>query len=263
MKKRDGKVLLSFDVEEFDLPREHGGEISVAEGVKVSAVGLVRILEVLKKAGVRATFFVTGNFAKERPDLMMQILDEGHEVGCHGVDHFEPKAGDATRSKKIIEKITGRKVAGYRQPRMFEISYEELKTAGYLYDSSVNPAFIPGRYNHFDVPRRPFRREGVVEVPTSVATGMRVPLFWLALHLFPFKIYVDFCLLAIRRDGYFATYFHPWEFGEIGAMKNAPRYIKHNSGKKLIARLARLISELKRRGYEFETYEEFVREIKW
>ena len=39
------KVLLSFDVEEFDLPKEHGGEISLEEGVKVSAEGLEKILD--------------------------------------------------------------------------------------------------------------------------------------------------------------------------------------------------------------------------
>ena len=39
-KNGKGVVLLSFDVEEFDLPREHGAEISLEEGVKVSAEGL-------------------------------------------------------------------------------------------------------------------------------------------------------------------------------------------------------------------------------
>jgi hypothetical protein len=38
-----GKVMLSFDVEEFDLPREHGGKILVEEGAEVSAEGLKKI----------------------------------------------------------------------------------------------------------------------------------------------------------------------------------------------------------------------------
>ena len=50
-----GKILLSFDVEEFDLPREHGEEISLEEGLKVSAEGLKRILEVLNETGVKVT----------------------------------------------------------------------------------------------------------------------------------------------------------------------------------------------------------------
>ena len=42
-----GKILLSFDVEEFDLPREHGAEISLKKGIKVSVEGLRRILDIL------------------------------------------------------------------------------------------------------------------------------------------------------------------------------------------------------------------------
>ena len=103
-----GKILLSFDVEEFDLPREHGEEISLEEGLKVSAKGLKRILEVLNKTGVKATFFCTGNFAEGRPGLIREIVKGGHEVACHGVDHFKPVASDVEKSKKIVEKEIGR-----------------------------------------------------------------------------------------------------------------------------------------------------------
>ena len=63
-------VLLSFDTEEFDVPREQHVNISLEEGVKVSIEGTHRILDVLKEHGVKATFFCTGNFAenaKPRP----------------------------------------------------------------------------------------------------------------------------------------------------------------------------------------------------
>ena len=121
------KILLSFDVEEFDLPREHGAEISLERGVEVSVAGLERILGLLERKKVKATFFCTGNFATLRPDLIMRIRDEGHEVACHGVDHFNPKSSDVENSKKIVEKLVGAPVVGYRQPRMGEIDYKELK----------------------------------------------------------------------------------------------------------------------------------------
>lgn len=254
-----GKVLLSFDVEEFDLPREHGAEISLEEGVRVSKAGLLRILEVCKRTGVHATFFVTGNFVLAEPELVREIVAAGHEVGCHGVDHFAPKKGDATRGKEIVEEVLGAKVVGYRQPRMFAIDYQELAAAGYLYDTSVNPAWVPGRYNHRDVPRKVFVREGVAEVPVSAATGMRVPLFWLALHLMPKRVYLTFVRSAVKQTGYFATYFHPWEFAdELAGYGAVPGYIKHNSGVKLAARLEWLILELKKQGCEFETYADYV-----
>ena len=95
-------ILLSFDTEEFDVPREHGVDFSFEEGMKVSKVGTNRILDVLKQNGVRATFFCTGNFAEHAPEVMQRIMDEGHEVACHGVDHFEPKETDFARSKEIV-----------------------------------------------------------------------------------------------------------------------------------------------------------------
>ena len=121
------KVLISFDIEEFDLPRENGVDISLEEGVRVSATGLKRILKMCRKADIKATFFVTGNFARECPKLVQEIVKDGHEVACHGVDHFEPAPTDVKESKRMVEKVAGVKVVGYRQPRMFEISYDELK----------------------------------------------------------------------------------------------------------------------------------------
>ena len=254
------KILISFDVEEFDLPRENGAEISLEEGVRVSVVGLSRILEMCQKTGIKATFFVTGNFAKECPELVQEIVDDGHEVACHGVDHFKPVSSDVSESKKIVEKVAGVKVAGYRQPRMMKIDYDELKRCGYLYDSSVNPAWVPGRYNHRDVPRWPFMKEGVLEIPTSVATSARVPLFWLALHVFPKRMYLKMAKMSLKKTGYLATYFHPWEFAEISGYK-VQKYIKYNSGEKLVKRLAWVVEALKKRGYDFTTYAEFSK--KW
>ena len=284
-----GKVLISFDVEEFDLPREHGGEISLAEGVKVSAKGLAKVLDMLKRCGVRATFFVTGNFALTAPEMVERIVRDGHEVGCHGVDHFNPCEGDVARSREIVAGVVEKyvensvenaeeksgaggaakgemradavrtKVVGWRQPRMFKIDYKELKKNGFLYDTSVNPAWVPGRYNHRDVPLRPFVREEIVEVPVSVASSVRVPLFWLALHLFPVALYTQGAKMALRKTGYFATYFHPWEFSdELMGYGMVPGYIKRNSGDKLVARLEKVIMELLKAGCEFETYGEFV-----
>lgn len=258
--ERRGEVLLSFDVEEFDLPRERGAEISLKRGVEVSSEGLARILEVLERTGVKATFFCTGNFARLRPKTMQKIVQAGHEVACHGVDHFRPAKTDVEKSKELVEKAAGVKVRGYRQPRMMKIDYAELKRCGYVYDSSINPALIPGRYNHLNVPRQPFVKGEVVEIPTSVATFARVPLFWLALHLFPLRIYVKLARMALKHDGYFATYFHPWEFAELMEFSVVPGYIKHNSGMKLVGRLEKVIDELKRAGADFVGYGEYVDE---
>ena len=39
---------------------------------------------------------------------MRRIMDEGHEVAAHGCDHWQPQASDVSRSKEILERLTGR-----------------------------------------------------------------------------------------------------------------------------------------------------------
>ncbi|MBQ6127640.1 polysaccharide deacetylase family protein [Candidatus Saccharibacteria bacterium] len=252
-------VLLSFDVEEFDLPREHNIEISLEKGVKVSKSGLLKVLKILERQDVVATFFCTGNFVEAEPELIKKIAKAGHEIACHGVDHFNLKPSDIEISKKIIQKVTRRKVLGYRVPRMQPINYRKMKKLGYLYDSSVNPAFIPGRYNHLDIPRKKYLKNGIIEIPTSVATVFRVPLFWLALHIFPEKLYFMLAKMTLKKTGYFATYFHPWEFTDLYKFPCVPKYIQYNSGKRLEKRLENLIIELKKSGCEFKTYAAYAK----
>ena len=256
-------ILLSFDIEEFDVPREHGVDYSLEDGMKVSVEGTNRILDVLSENDVRATFFCTGNFAQNAPDVMKRIMDEGHEIACHGVDHFEPKESDFVLSKEIVEEICGVNVVGYRQPRMFPVVEAEIKKAGYLYNSSLNPAFIPGRYMHLDSPRTWFLKDGVVQIPSSVTPIIRFPLFWLSLHNLPQGLYHALVRRVLKKDGYFVTYFHPWEFYEL---KEHPEFkipfiIKRNSGMDMVKRLDGLVKMLKKNGHEFITYKEFVEKI--
>ena len=253
-------ILLSFDTEEFDVPREHGVDFSLEEGMEVSRCGMNRILDCLKQNGVRATCFCTGNFAENAPDVMRRIMDEGQEVACHGVDHWRPKATDVQESKEIVERVTGRTVHGYRQPRMFPVSDSEIKRMGYTYNSSLNPACIPGRYIHLTCPRTYFMKDGVMQIPASVTPILRFPLFWLSLHNLPEWLYYALVRRVLRHDGYFVTYFHPWEFYDL---KEHPEFkmpfiIKNHSGMEMAGRLDRLIKMLKARGEEFVTFSEFV-----
>ena len=55
------KVLLSFDIEEFDLPRERGASISLAEGVKISSEGTEKILD-FSQTSSPGDFFCDGEF---------------------------------------------------------------------------------------------------------------------------------------------------------------------------------------------------------
>ena len=253
-------ILLSFDTEEYDVPREHGVDFTLAQAMEVSIVGTNRILDCLKVNNVKATFFCTGNFAQNAPEVMKRIVDEGHEVACHGVDHWQPRETDFAESKRIVEEVTGRQVYGYRQPRMFPVVESEIKRVGYRYNSSLNPAFIPGRYMHLTAPRTWFVKDGVLQIPASVTPWIRFPLFWLALHNLPQWLYHWMVRRVLRHDGYFVTYFHPWEFYDL---KQHPEFkmpfiIRNHSGREMVDRLDRLIKMLKTKNHQFITYNEFV-----
>ncbi len=254
-------ILLSFDTEEFDLPCEHGVDYDpIGQGMAISTHGIGRILDLLKEEGVRATFFCTTNFATHAPEVMERILNEGHEVASHGCNHLNPQPEDWGKSKQQLEAMTGRKVNGYRQPRMFPVSDEELERLGYHYNSSLNPAFIPGRYMHISEPRTPFWRGNVLQIPASVTPWFRFPLFWLSLHNLPLWLYKSWARWTWRHDGQFVVYNHPWEFyplKELHGLK-IPFIIKCNSGEALVERLREVIRMFKQEGAAFVTYEEYT-----
>ena len=47
-----------------------------------------RLLDLLARHGARATFFILGTRATRHPEIVQQIIDKGHEIGCHGNDHL-------------------------------------------------------------------------------------------------------------------------------------------------------------------------------
>jgi peptidoglycan/xylan/chitin deacetylase (PgdA/CDA1 family) len=63
-----------------------------------------KVLDVLKQYNVKATFFSIANNAKDHPDLMKRILDEGHIVGNHSLDHHALKDLSFFSWKKTVKK---------------------------------------------------------------------------------------------------------------------------------------------------------------
>lgn len=257
-----GKVLLSFDTEEFDVPRERGVDIPLAESVRISEFGTNRILDILERHKVNATFFCTTNFASNAPDTMKRIIALGNEIAAHGCDHWQPRPSDVGESRRVLRQLTGQPVLGFRQPRMFPVSDDAIRDAGYIYNSSLNPTFIPGHYFHLDKPRTPFMRDGVLQIPAGVTPLVRFPLFWLAYHHLPAGLYRSLALRCLRHDGYFTTYFHPWEFYPSGDHPELRMSWVHNrnAGPGMERRLEDLIVMFLRHGADFQTYTPFAKE---
>ncbi len=254
-------ILLSFDIEEFDLPTEYGMEISFEAQLSVSREGTETILRLLKKHDVKATFYCTAHFAIHQTGVISAIADNGHEIASHGYYHGHFELQHLVASKTALEVLTGKSVSGYRAARMMFIPESEITKAGYTYNSSLNPTFLPGRYNKFGEPRTWFYREGILQLPASVSPVVRFPLFWLSFHNLPLGLYCRLCQWTLRKDGYLNIYFHPWEFCKIDRY-NFPGYVVRNSGKKMEERFEKFILWAKSKGHVFGTTSQFLEDRK-
>ena len=75
-------VLLSFDVEEFDMPLEFGHSITLTEQLEAGKKGLDAILPLLDHSDVSSTLFTTAFFASTYP-AAIRILAQKHEIASH------------------------------------------------------------------------------------------------------------------------------------------------------------------------------------
>jgi len=253
-------ILLSFDIEEFDMPFEYKKEISFEDQIEISTRGTHHILDILNRNQVKATFFSTVVFAKNSPDVIKRLLADGHELASHGYYHSQFEPAHLASSKIALEEISGKEITGFRMARMKPVDEKEVAKAGYSYNSSINPTWLPGRYNNLNQPRKFFKNEGVWQIPASVSPIIRFPLFWLSFHNLPLRVYTLLAKWAIKTDGYLNIYFHPWEFTNLKDKQRFgfPGYVEKNTGDKMIERMDRFIKNLKRENFEFSTLSDFV-----
>lgn len=98
---------------------------------------LPRMLETFKSHNAKGTFFLSGRWAAENPELVKAIAAGGHEIGNHGYSHPHPSRISAdqnrqeiSRTEKAIEQITGRKTRLFAPPygefdrRVLEVAEE-------------------------------------------------------------------------------------------------------------------------------------------
>lgn len=256
-------ILLGFDVEEFDLPLEYGKALPFDEQLSVSTQGTEEILEILRSASIKATFFCTANYAFHKPEVIRKIVDEGHEIASHGYYHSDFKPEHLKQSKLVLEEISGTPVNGFRMARMMPVDEREIEKAGYTYNSSINPTWIPGRYNNFDKPRTWFYDQDVLQIPASVSPLIRWPLFWLSFHNLPLSVIKWLSAATYKKDGYLNLYFHPWEFTDLHDKEKLglPAYVAKNSGAAYVGRLKNFISWAQSKGYPFAKTGDFASAI--
>lgn len=147
MSSKRFSVCLTFDFDAMSVwvgSAKSNNPSMISRG-EFGAIGVDRILALLKRRGLPATFYIPGHTALAFPDRVKAIVDHGHEVGHHGWVHENPADFDEAGERDILEKgfdalmkTGGVRPVGYRSPAwdLSPRSIDLLLEYGLLYDSS-------------------------------------------------------------------------------------------------------------------------------
>jgi peptidoglycan/xylan/chitin deacetylase (PgdA/CDA1 family) len=235
-------ICLTFDLEEFDMPTEYGVAITEEQQMLHGFKGVQAIEPILNLPFVQTTLFTTANYAQHHTKQIQQ-LSQQHEIASHTFYHAHFNNEDLLASRLALENIVQQPVLGLRMPRMKPIDMQLVQAAGYTYDSSVNPTFLPGKYNNLHISRTVFYEKNMLRIPASVS-AQRIPLFWLAFKNMPYRLFKNLCIHTLKKDGYLNLYFHPWEFSTSIQQIAIPNFTKRFAGPVLVQRLQQLITDL-------------------
>ncbi|MFS1511124.1 polysaccharide deacetylase family protein [Chengkuizengella sp. SCS-71B] len=271
-------VWITVDVEEWyhlEYMRQY-----IDDTGNFRVVPLMReFLDKLDELNIKATFFILGELAEDNSQILKEIASKGHSIGCHGYDHdlLYNKSNDefeeqVTKAKKIIEKISGSKVEGYRAS-CFSMEDEKLnilEKIGFKYDSS----FIRfEQHNLYKMLKMTgfkkvdslihFKKDFCeVEIPTVKVLKYNIPISGGGyIRLFPLWL-LKFLLKKYRKTEHnFLLYLHPFELTNvtIPTPSKAPlkNKLRMNIGRRNnLNKIVKLLEYLKKEGASFRAMSE-------
>ena len=225
-----------------------------------------RVLSLYADAGVKGTFFTLGWVAEHFPEVVRSISDSGHEVASHGMQHVrvwdqtpQQFRDDITRTKKILEDISGRPVRGYRAAswsldRRTPWAHAIMAEAGYAYSSSI----FPIAHDHYGIPEAPVypflvKHAGILEIPASTSRlfGRNLPASGGGyFRLLPLPVSRWLMQRSRRASGLPSVfYFHPWELDpaqpRISGISMGARFRHYVNLDSFEAKLVRLLREFR------------------
>lgn len=187
------------------------------------------ILDLLAGAQARATFFTLAWIAQRYPAMTRRIVDNGHELASHGLDHRRADRqsrlefqADVIQARQTLEDLGGCAVKGYRAPSFSVMeqnlwALEALAEAGYLYSSSTYP-ISHDNYGIPSAPRfafHPLPGQSFLEIPVTSTRwlGRNFPCGGGGyFRLLPYRFSAAALHRVNRREGRPCVfYFHPWE----------------------------------------------------
>ena len=165
-------VALSFDVDNATTSLRSGdlGSEPLSRGEYGAIDGLPRILRLLAKHGIPASFYIPAVSALLHPQMVNAIIAPGtHEIGIHGWIHEDlPALNNESEEQRmlnqaidVLTKAIGKRPIGYRAPswHFSQFTMKQIKAAGFLYDSSLMASDDAYEINMDGQP------SGVIELP--------------------------------------------------------------------------------------------------
>lgn len=238
------KISIIFGI---DMETDVGSFTPFYEGVKN---GTPVLLDMFDKKGVDATFYFTGDCARENPKAVEMVKKSGNEVGCHSLfhetvgDELFPIPGEKPllpeevpfrirKATEWVEDVLGERPVSFRCPRLWGSTavVNALEELGYKTDASYPMYFYRERFVPYHPSKQDWTKEGnlsILEIPNFADMAMESkdpglerdrdqwPLFRtkgakaLMSHV---QSYVDFAK-GRGLPVVLCFYFHPWEFIE-------------------------------------------------
>lgn len=228
----------------FDMETDIGSWTPFYDGL---IHGTPRILALLARHAIPATFFFTGDAARQHPRIVRQVDRAGHEVGCHTLYHetigdelfpipgLKPLLPEECYHRiktatRLVRRALGKKIASFRAPRLWGSTsmVNALEDLGYSADASYPLYYYAKRLVPYHPSRKDWTKEGalrIVEIPNFADMTIRSkdpygrdrdqwPLFRTK-GAEALMTHVDAMLRFYRRKKLPAVlcfYFHPWEF---------------------------------------------------
>lgn len=164
-------LTFDFDAESVWLSDKLESPSVVSRGTYGAKEGVPRILKLLSKYNLPATFFIPGYTADRYPDVVRSIANAGHEIGHHGYLHEPPNLLTPEEERKVIkrglealERVVGERPRGFRSPsaELSKATFGLLAEYGFEYDSSQFGADRPYWVEDDG------KRTNLVEVPIAV-----------------------------------------------------------------------------------------------
>ncbi|MEK6790381.1 MAG: XrtA system polysaccharide deacetylase [Deltaproteobacteria bacterium] len=257
---------LTIDVEDYYMVSAFADVVKFEDWPSFESrveMNTLRLLELLARANVKATFFVLGWVAERHPGLIKEIHGAGHELASHGYRHQlvydqseKEFSANVRRSKKTIEDISGEAVTGFRAAS-YSITkrslwaLDVLANEGFRYDSSIFPIYHD-RYGYPEFSRFPVNiacnGAHILEIPPSTIKllGRNIPIAGGGyLRIFPLQ-FLEWGIRSLNTNEHQSAviYLHPWEIDPDQPRINGRRLsvIRHNMNThKTLPRLNRLL----------------------